>query len=367
MSARAGIAIAGALLLLSSATLADESPIELLVRETGVRPGPIAMRDTDRWQAPRKIIARVDETLADELRKAFPGIEFLAAPSESDAIAAAANADAIIGYCSDSMLSAARRASWVQIFSAGADRCAPLQPIQDGDIVLTNMQQMSSPVLGEHAIAMIMSLTRGLIAYSKTMETGEWQRRGPIRSTMQSVSGKTLLVVGLGGIGTEAARRGSALGMRVVGTRRSSRDGPAFVDYVGLSNELHELAASADFIINALPLTDETRGLFDSDFFAATKRGAIFVSIGRGASTVTDDLVAALESGQIAAAGLDVTDPEPLPADHPLWQMQNVIITPHVAGAGGSRDRHSILVRENVRRFIAGEALLNVVDPQRGY
>ena len=155
--------------------------------------------------------------------------------------------------------------------------------------------------------------------------------------------------------------------MRVVATRRSSRDGPDFVDYVGLSSELHGLAADADFIVNALPLTAETTGIFDKIFFADAKKGSYFISVGRGASVVTDDLIQALESGQLAGAGLDVTDPEPLPTDHRLWQMENVIITPHVAGWGGSGGRRQVLVKENVRRFIAGDALFNVVDPERGY
>jgi phosphoglycerate dehydrogenase-like enzyme len=184
---------------------------------------------------------------------------------------------------------------------------------------------------------------------------------------MQSIAGKTMLVVGLGGIGTEVARRAAALDMRVIGTRRSSREGPEFVDYVGLSDELLELAAEADFIANTLPLTAETTGLLDEKFFNAAKRGAILLNVGRGRTVVTDDLVAALESGQIGGAGLDVTDPEPLPADHPLWQMDNVLITPHVAGRGGARVRHGILLKENLRRFAAGEALLNVVDPELGY
>jgi phosphoglycerate dehydrogenase-like enzyme len=184
---------------------------------------------------------------------------------------------------------------------------------------------------------------------------------------MLSVAGRTMLVIGLGGIGTEAARRAAALDMRVIGTRRSSREGPDFVEYVGLSDELFELAAEADFIVNALPLTTETTGLLDADFFSAAKRGAFLVNVGRGRTVVTDDLVAALESGQIAGAALDVTDPEPLPADHPLWQMDNVIITPHVASRDSNRARHMILFKENLRRFVAGDALLNVVDPELGY
>jgi phosphoglycerate dehydrogenase-like enzyme len=136
---------------------------------------------------------------------------------------------------------------------------------------------------------------------------------------------------------------------------------------VGLSNELTELAASADVIVNALPLTDTTLNLFDAEFFSTVKAGAIFINIGRGKTVVTGDLLAALESGRISAAGLDVTAPEPLPASSPMWQRDDVIITPHVAGSGGERERHTVLLRENVRRYIAGESLLNVVDPQKGY
>ena len=352
--------------LLSAAVLAD-SPIEALVEETGFRPGPIAVRERPGWRKPERIAILAPAELVAELAAEFPQLEFVGVASSAEVIERAPDADAVIGLCDQALLDAANRLQWLQIFSAGADRCAPLEAIQDGSVLLTNMQKMSSPVLGEHAVAMVMALSRGLVAHSKVMESGRWQRRSPITAGMQSVSGKTLLVAGLGGIGTEVARRAAALGMRVTATRRSSRTGPEFVDYVGLSNELLALAAEADFIVNALPLTPETEGLFDAEFFAAAKKGAIFVSVGRGKSTVTSDLIAALESGHIAGAGLDVTDPEPLPADHPLWQMQNVVITPHVAGAGGSRERHFVLVRENVRRFIAGDALYNVVDPASGY
>jgi phosphoglycerate dehydrogenase-like enzyme len=155
--------------------------------------------------------------------------------------------------------------------------------------------------------------------------------------------------------------------MRVMATRNSSREGPSFVDYVGLSDELGELAGQADIIVNALPLTSATRGLFDAGLFARVKPGAYFINVGRGGTVVTDALVSALESGRLAGAGLDVTDPEPLPTEHPLWQMTNVIITPHVAWAGFDRRFLGMLMRENIRRYLAGDALLNVVDPERGY
>jgi phosphoglycerate dehydrogenase-like enzyme len=180
--------------------------------------------------------------------------------------------------------------------------------------------------------------------------------------------GKTLLVVGLGGVGTEIAWRANSLGMTVVATRSSSREGPDFLDYIGLPEELPLLASRADVVVNALPLTPQTTGIFDKAFFDNMKPGSIFISVGRGRSTVTDALVAALDSGKLYGAGLDVTDPSPLPADSPLWQMNNVIITPHVAAASqSSMQRTAIIAAENLRRYVDGGNLLNVVNMQAGY
>jgi phosphoglycerate dehydrogenase-like enzyme len=182
------------------------------------------------------------------------------------------------------------------------------------------------------------------------------------------LEGRTVLVVGLGGIGTQTAKRAHGLGMRVIATRGSRREGPPYVDYVGLADETLELARQADIVINTAPLTDETRGMFNAAFFRAMKPTAYFVSVGRGASTVTEDLIAALKNGEIAGAGLDVTDPEPLPWGHPLWTTPRVLISPHTAGRSDKgRDRLFLLVAENLRRYVAGDPLLSVVDLERGY
>ena len=344
-----------------------QSAIDDLIEQTGVEPGPVASRDFPGWRKPQKIIVRDIAGLYDAVQDMRLGVELVRVRSDNEAIANAEGADAILGFCSDRVLKAASDVTWVQVFGAGAERCLAVESVRNGDVMLSNMQKMSSPVIGEHVTAMVLSLSRGLIPFAKSMSDGKWQRSSEIVAGMQSYSGKTVLVAGLGGIGTEAARRLAALDMRVIGTRRSSREGPDFVDYVGLSHELHDLAAEADFIVNALPHTPETEGLFDAEFFNAARKGAYFINVGRGKTVVTGDLVAALKSGQIAGAALDVTDPEPLPAGHPLWQMDNVIITPHVSSRGGNRIRHNILAKENLRRFVAGEALLNVVDPELGY
>lgn len=338
-----------------------------LIEEAGLEAGPVASRDLEGWRPPQKLVVRDAGELVASLQAEFPGVRFVAAPTLADAVTEAGDADAVIGYCADELTAAADRLIWVQIFSAGVEHCLAVEDMASGAILLTNMQKMASPVIGEHAVAMMLSLTRGLTQQAKTMPDGAWDRAVGDRVGMMSVNGKTLLVTGLGGIGKAAARRAAALGMRVVATRNSSRSGPDYVDYVGLSDELLKLAADADVVINALPLTPETEGLFDKAFFDAAKPGVYFINVARGASVVTDDLVAALVDGRVAGAGLDVTDPEPLPADHPLWRMPNVIITPHIAWYGNDRERQIALARENIRRFIAGDALLNVVDPEKGY
>lgn len=351
--------------LIFSASLSAQTAIERLVEQTGIEAGDVAVRDRPDWRKPRKIIVRADYAAA--VADVAAGVDVIAVSSVADALGYVSDADAVIGYCAQQLIDVAKNLQWMQITSAGAERCVGVKGIRSGEILLTNMQKMSSPVIAEHVTALLLGLARGLAPYAKSMEAGEWRRGRGFSDEMQSISGKTLLVAGLGGIGTEVARRAAALEMRVIGTRRSSREGPDFVEYVGLSDELLELAGQADFIVNALPITPETSGIFDKEFFAATRRGAHFINVGRGKTVVTADLLVALESGQLAGAGLDVTDPEPLPSNHPLWQMQNVIITPHVAGRGGDRFRHTTLIQENVRRFIAGDALLNVVDPERGY
>ena len=361
---RCGVFLLGLLLAQSAFS---QSAIDQLVEQTGIEPGPVAARDFPGWRPPQKIVVRDIAGLYDEVEGMAPGVNLVRVKSESEAVANAADADAIVGFCSPRVLAAAADATWVQVFGAGVERCLVNDRVRNGSVMLTNMQKMSSPVIGEHVTAMVLSLARGLVPLGKAMESGKWSRGSEIISGMQSYGGKTVLIVGLGGIGTEAARRLAALDMRIIATRRSSREGPDFVDYVGLSHELHELAPQADFIVNALPHTPETEGTFDAAFFDVAKRGAHFINVGRGKTVVTADLVAALESGQIAGAALDVTDPEPLPSRHPLWRMENVIITPHVSSRGGNRIRHNILAKENLRRFIAGEALLNVVDPELGY
>ena len=343
---------------------ASEYTIENLIEDTGVREGPTAMRDKKAWDASRSIVIRdIGLDLSD-----FGDLNIVVVGSVDEAMANAEDAGAIIGFCDAELLSAAVHVSWVQIFAAGAERCFPSEKLSNGTVALTNMQKMSSLVIAEHAIALMLALTRNLPEFIDGKAQGDWKRGAPFTDGMTSVSGKTMLVLGLGGIGTEIARRGAALGMRVVATRNSSRKGPDFVDYVGLSDEMIDLAKDADVIVNALPLTPTTQGLLDEGFFAAAgQSGApFFINVGRGATVDTDALLHALQSGSLAGAGLDVTDPEPLPADHPLRLEDMVINTPHLSARGSELIRYRLLDLENIRRKQAGDALINDVDPDNG-
>jgi len=341
-----------------------------MIAELGLRESAIPARQLPGWRTPRKVVARIDSPdRLPALQSVAPDAEIVLVGSEEEAAQAVVDAQVLIGFCGEEVLSQGPELHWIQVYSAGVEGCVANPGMRQGNKVLTNGQRIASPALAEHAIAMMMALVRGLDLYHSNQLKGSWQRDvGLGRDDFMELEGRTVLVVGLGGIGTQTAKRAHGLGMRVIATRSSRREGPGYVDYVGLSSEAMELAKQADVVINTAPLTDETRGMFDSAFFEAMKPTAYFVSVGRGASTVTDDLLAALNSGQIAGAGLDVTDPEPLPEGHPLWTAPRVIISPHTAGRSDkSGERLFLLARENLRRYVAGEPLLSVVDIERGY
>lgn len=367
-----GLALTASLLGLSGSTLAKGPPPDpaavALITDLGIEASPVASRDLKGWRVPdRVVVARATPELLERLRSVAPGVEIVGAAAGMEGAAQLAGAQAVIGLCDAATLAAAPGLHWIQTWYVGVERCVALPGLLERNMVLTNTQRTSGVPIAEHAIALTLALARGFPAYARGQSSGTWDPE-PAGSQARELTGSTLLVVGLGGIGTEIARRGHGLGMRVIATRNSSREGPAFVARVGLPDELLALAAEADVIVNAAPLTPATTGLFDSRFFAAAKPGALFVNVARGASVVTDDLVAALRGGQLGGAGLDVTDPEPLPSNHPLWQLPNVIVTPHVAADSNAQDeRYVLLIAENLRRYVAGEPLLNVVDIQRGY
>jgi phosphoglycerate dehydrogenase-like enzyme len=343
-----------------------------LVQRFELREGLAPVRELAGWERPKKIVV-ADVPLADYLRTSVPGIEIVGVPglrNYSAMAGAVAGADVLIGLCTPEIVARGTSLRWIQLLNAGADSCATIPAVAQRGILVTNLQRIQGPHMAEHAIALLLSLARALPVYAVEQNAGAFTRgfRETRGERPIEIEGKTLLVVGLGGIGTEVAKRANGLGMHVIATRNSRREGPDYVEYVGLADEYRTLAARADVVVNSTPLTPETRGMFDAAFFAAMKDDAFFINIGRGESVVTADLTAALQNGTIGGAGLDVTDPEPLPLGSPLWSMSNVIITPHIATSSDYRsDRTFTLVAENVRRYVRGDAVLSVVDLAAGY
>jgi len=369
---RAAALSAGVLCFLASvAAPAGDGDAEVarLVAELGLRESAVALRDRPAWAPPKKVVLMgADAARAAWMQEAAPGVEIVGAADREAAVREAADADVIIGECVPEVIAAGPRIRWVQRMYAGVERCVAIPAFAERGIVLTNMQKVAGSVMAEHVLALMFGLTRGLADYVPAQAKGEWADEAVPESRMWEVKGRTMLVVGLGGIGTEVAKRAHALGMTVIATRNSGTDGPDYVAEVGLADKLLPFAARADVIVSTLPLTAETKGLMNKAFFDAAKRGALFINVGRGGTVVTDDLVAALNDGRLGGAGLDVTDPEPLPADHPLWRAPHVIITPHVAAALDGNDvPRWIIARENLRRYAAGGKLLSEVDVKKGY
>jgi len=304
-----------------------------------------------------------------QLRRAVPNVRVVTGLSRDEALKLAAQVHGIDGrYCSSEFLRAADALCWVQSTSAGVERYLAVPELRDNErIVLTNMRAVHGPTIADHAFAMLLALTRDLPYYLDPAQDGTWNRRGSGAPTI-ALQDKTLLVVGLGGIGSEVARRGKGFGMHVLATRRSDTPPPPYVDRQTRPHALMELLPEADVVVLCVPLTKQTEGMIGADELGAFKPDAYLVNIARGKVVDTEALVKALQEGRLAGACLDVTDPEPLPPGHPLWTMPNVVITPHMSGRSAlTAERWRAVYLENLRRFGAGEPLLNVVDKNAGY
>jgi phosphoglycerate dehydrogenase-like enzyme/glyoxylase-like metal-dependent hydrolase (beta-lactamase superfamily II) len=301
------------------------------------------------------------------LRQVAPNVQIVTASGREEALKLAPEVHgAAANFLSPEFLKAATNLRWVQSFSAGVEEYVAIPELTGNDaIVLTNMKVVFGPNIADHAMAMLLSLVRRLPDYQVQMQLGRWANAVTVAGELK---GKTLVVVGLGGIGTEVARRAHGCGMRVLAVDPKEMAVPAYVFRLEKPERLDALLAEADAVAMCAPLTGQSRSMFGSAQFARLKPGAYFINVSRGKTTDTQALIDALASGKLAGAGLDVTDPEPLPPDHPLWRVQNVIITPHMASQSPEcAARRRALFTENVRRFGAGEPLLNVVDKKLGY
>ena len=291
------------------------------------------------------------------------GVETVVATAEEDVPRVIGDADAYFGQMTPEILKAGKKLRWVQATSAGLDGYY-FPELRESDLTVTNIRGIYSDVIADHVFSLVMAFARGLHHYIRRQSHGKWEKGAPVIH----LAGTTLGVVGLGGIGLAVAERGPAFGMRVLGMDPAPKGKPNFIARIYSPDELADLVGVSDFVVICVPHTAETEGLFDAAMFGAMKNAGILINIGRGKVVELQALTEALQRGQIGGAGLDVYEEEPLPEGHALWAMENAILTPHVAGISPEIDkRRKALIVENVRRFCAGEPLLNVVDNQKGY
>ena len=274
-------------------------------------------------------------------------------------------AQVILGNVSAAMLHGSPALEWLQTNSAGVE--AYIQPgVLAGDTLLTNATGAYGLAIAEHMLGMLLELFKKLELYRDAQKSGAWQSQGAVKA----VYGSTVLVLGMGDIGGEFAARCKALGAKVIGVRRSPRPCPEYADEVHLLEDLDSLLPQADVVAITLPGTDATRGLMSRERLAKMKEGAVLLNVGRGFIVDTEALCDALERGHLSGAGVDVTDPEPLPPTHRLWNIPTAVVTPHISGFYHLRETHERIVGiflENLRRFQAGEPLRNLVDFATGY
>ena len=305
-----------------------------------------------------------------ELERSLPNLELVAAKPDQilDVIA---DCDAIIGLGyggarSRQIIQAGKKLRWVHSTSAGVEKIAWIPELKDSDIILTNAKIFQGPEIADHAFGLLLTLTRNLKHYNRRMDEG-WERVTPDLPIIE-LRGKTMLIVGLGGIGTQVAQRASAFDMRVLAVDPKDIPLMHIVERVVRPDRLHEVLPQADVVVSSVPHTAASEGMFGEQEFGLMRDGVYFVNVSRGKVVQTEALVEALRSGKVRAAGLDVTNPEPLPKDHPLWKMNNVIITPHIATVSvQSRTRLLELIRSNIERFVTGRPMLNVVDKAAGF
>ena len=316
--------------------------------------------------------------LGQDQRQLLRGYRY---PSERERAAVAeglqgafAEADVVFGFWGaelhkaftgeGSITDVAPHLKWIQLTSAGADRLLDSGFIEGG-VTVTTVSGLHATPIGEYVLCQMLMFAKGASKFIRAQQKHEWVRYMP-----QELLGKTVGIVGMGHIGEEVARLAKAFGCRVIATRRSVTEphSAGYADEVLPSKDVERLLRASDYVVLCVPLTSETRGMIAERQLRAMKRTAVLINIARGGVIVEADLVRAVTEGWIAGAGLDVFEHEPLPPESPLWDVENVILSPHISGGTEIYNQRAVdIFTDNLRRHLAGEPLRNVVDPARGY
>lgn len=332
------------------------------------------MTDTLRLEGPVEILVTLGLTLPSISDAELDGIRLAAPPGSTvrvaetigEAVGTAGGAEVILGFIPKPLFDAAPKLRWVHCIASGMDMF--LYPeMRASPVVLTGEKGLVGGHLADTGFGLLLALTRQIAAAIR-LGPESWKHRESMRIVEVELDGLTMGIVGFGGTGRAMARRGVAFGMHVIACDVTAVAPSAGVADVWTMDRLDELLGASDVVAIGAPLTDETRGLFDDARLAAMKQGALLVNVTRGEIVDGDALVRGLRSGHLGGAALDVAPIEPLPADHPLWAFDNVVMTPHTAGASQLRGPRNIArFCENLRRARVGEPLLGLVDKQLGY
>lgn len=311
------------------------------------------------------IVLPVKDVHREMFEKAAPGHELVYCLADKVTKELAASADVIIGNLPPGIVAGCERLRWLQLNNAGTEGF--LEPgVLGKNTVLTNATGAYGMAISEHMLAMVFMLHKHLDKYYMQQQSCVWEKVEP----MTVVCGTTTLILGLGDIGTAFAKKMDAMGSYVIGIRKSQAPKPDFVREQYTMAELHKVLPRADIVAMSLPGYEETRHIINSETLGLMKPGAVLINVGRGMSVDSMALCNALNEHRIGGACLDVTEPEPLPPDHPLWKAKNLILTPHASGGfalEATLEKILALCARNLARFVKGEPLENIVDMKTGY
>jgi phosphoglycerate dehydrogenase-like enzyme len=312
------------------------------------------------------IIPNLNEEDLNTVRAIAPDVNFVVSASAEETQREIEDADAIFEHgVSPEMIRRAKKLRWIQRGGVGVEGLM-FPELVNSDIVLANARGTTGINIAEHVMALILAFSRTINILVKRQMDKVWESRANL--PVIEIAGETLGIIGLGSIGLQVAKRAHAFDMRLLAVDATQTEKPDYVESLWRLDRLHEMLEQADFVSICCPLTPETEGMMSTAEFRVMKPTAFLINIARGKIVDQPALIEALRAGKLAGAGLDVTNPEPLPEESPLWEMDNVIITPHHAGQSPKAPRRVFeLFCENLKRFVAGEPLINVVDKTRGY
>lgn len=310
------------------------------------------------------INAEINSEQRTQIQSISDTIKIVLPKSSEDTLREIEDADIVFGGFNRSLFEHAKQLKWVQVWAAGVDGIM-FPEFVNSDVILTSAKGYVGPHLADQAWALILGIIRGV---GRSVRERTWDNKMSIRSQTWELREHTLGIVGLGGTGIEVARRAQGFEMRVIAVDPEAVEAPTFVHEVWKMDRFHDLLTESDIVCICAPLTPETESMFNDEAFQKMQAHALLINVTRGKIVDGDALLRALEGGIIGGAGLDVTPVEPLPADSPLWDLPNVIITPHVAGGSPIRmDRTVELFCDNLERFLVGKPLISVIDKRKGY